>query len=202
MGAVGDKGICIRSLDLMATGTVDDLSEVYGPDAVNREAKHEPPLTRGTGPAAFYASALRLREAFAGLAWEVQDALQDGELVVLHTTMTGRQTGPFTAYGEDATVERVFPPLGRKFAVTQTHWFRMKDGRIVQHWANRDDLSMGQQLGWTPRRRPTSPGCCWRGGAPGARRCRAVRRPHRQRSAVPTGAGRLAGAKVHTKSDP
>jgi hypothetical protein len=44
----------------------------------------------------------------------------------------------------------VFPPRGRRFAVTQTHWFRMRDGKVAEHWANRDDLGMGQQLGWTP----------------------------------------------------
>ena len=26
----------------------------------------------------------------------------------------------------------------------------MRDGRVAEHWANRDDLGMGQQLGWTP----------------------------------------------------
>lgn len=138
MDATGDKATCIRSMHMMATGTVDDLSEVYGPDAINREAKDEPPETRGTGPEAVYATALWLRQAFADLRWEVHDAVQDGELVVLHATMTGRQTGPFTAYAEDATVEMVFPPRGRE------------EGRIAEHWANRDDLAMGQQLGWTP----------------------------------------------------
>ena len=62
---------------------------------------------------------------------------------------------PMTAW---ARVERwasteiaaVFPPRGRTFAVTQTHWFRMRDGKVAEHWANRDDLGMGQQLGWNP----------------------------------------------------
>ena len=26
----------------------------------------------------------------------------------------------------------------------------MKDGKVGEHWANRDDLGMGQQLGWNP----------------------------------------------------
>ena len=43
-----------------------------------------------------------------------------------------------------------FPPRGRTFTITQTHWFRMRDGRVAEHWANRDDLGMGQQLGWNP----------------------------------------------------
>jgi hypothetical protein len=47
-------------------------------------------------------------------------------------------------------VEVAFPPRGRTFAVTQTHWFRMRDGKVAEHWANRGDLGMGQQLGWNP----------------------------------------------------
>jgi predicted ester cyclase len=95
-------------------------------------------------------SARWLRGAFAELTWEIHDAVQDGDLVVVHSTMSGRQTGPFVAYGPDGSPAVVFPPLGRRFAVTQTHWFRMRDGKVAEHWANRDDLGMGQQLGWTP----------------------------------------------------
>lgn len=150
LNAVGDKATCIKSLELMATGTVDDFAGVYTPDASNREAEAEPPASRGTGPRALHATALWLRGAFSDLNWEVHDVVEDGDLVVLHSTMSGRQTGPFIAYTEQATVEVVFPPRGREFAVTQTHWFRMKDGKIAEHWANRDDISMGKQLGWTP----------------------------------------------------
>ena len=101
-----------------------------------------------------YATARWLRSAFSELAWEIHDAVQDDDLVVVHATMSGRQTGPFVAYGPDGAVTAVFPPLGRRFATTQTHWFRMRDGKVAEHWANRDDLGMGQQLGWTP---PTPP---------------------------------------------
>jgi hypothetical protein len=38
------------------------------------------------------------------------------------------------------------PGTGR----TQSHWFRLEDGRIIEHWANRDDLGMARQLGWIP----------------------------------------------------
>ncbi|MFC5060602.1 ester cyclase [Actinomycetospora atypica] len=145
-----DKATCAKSLELMAIGTLEEMAEVFAPDALNRESKAEPAATRGAGPEAFHATALWLREAHSDLRWEVRDAVQEGDLVVLHTTMTGRQTGPFTAYDENASVAMVFPPTGRAFSVTQTHWFRMREGRIVEHWANRDDRTLGEQLGWTP----------------------------------------------------
>jgi ketosteroid isomerase-like protein len=145
-----DTSTAIRSMHLMCAGDLADLEAVCTADAVNREARSEPPDTRGVGPAAFQATARWLRSAFSDLAMEIHDAVQDGDLVVVHTTTSGRQTGPFVAYGPDAEVVAVFPPRGRRFAVTQTHWFRMRDGQVAEHRANRDDLGMGQQLGWTP----------------------------------------------------
>ncbi len=145
-----DAALAIASLHAMGSGTRDDFDALYTADTVNREAVNEPPDTRGTGPGAVYATAVWLRTAFSDLTWQVHDVVQDGDLVVVHATMSGRQTGPFVAYRPDGEVAVAFPPRGRTFAVTQTHWFRMRDGLVAEHWANRDDLGMGQQLGWNP----------------------------------------------------
>jgi predicted ester cyclase len=74
----------------------------------------------------------------------------DGELVAVNSTMNGRHVAPWVLYDEDGAVDTVFPPTGRDFAMTQSHWFRVTDGRLVEHWANRDDLGMARQLGWLP----------------------------------------------------
>jgi predicted ester cyclase len=39
------------------------------------------------------------------------------------------------------------PPTGKKFAVQHIHWFKVKNGLIVDHRATRDDLGMMIQLG-------------------------------------------------------
>ncbi|RAG83103.1 hypothetical protein DN069_24000 [Streptacidiphilus pinicola] len=142
--------LSLRCVQTMADGTLDDFRALVHPEAVNREALREPAASRGRGPAAFHATALWLRTAFADLRWELQDAVTEGDLVVLHTTMSGRHVGPFTVYGPDARPVQVFPPTGRSFSVLQTHWCRVKDGLLVEHWANRDDLGQAQQLGWAP----------------------------------------------------
>jgi hypothetical protein len=38
-------------------------------------------------------------------------------------------------------------PTGRRFEVLQTHWWRLRQGKIVWHQGVRDDLRMLQQLG-------------------------------------------------------
>ena len=142
--------VAVASLHAMGSGSFADFASLYTEDAFNRESATEPPDTRGTGSVAMFATARWLRIAFSDLAWNIHDVAHDDDLVVVHATMSGRQTGPFAAYGPDGEVAAVFPPRGRRFAITQTHWFRMRDGRVGEHWANRDDFGMGQQLGWTP----------------------------------------------------
>ena len=145
------KAVAIRSMQIMANGTRAEFDEVVHPDAVNRESKDEPPETRGRGPAAFYATALWLREWFDDLAFEVHEAVVDGDLVVVHNTMSGRQTGTGRHLRRPtAGVEQAMPPTRRTFATTQSHWLRVRDGKVIEHWANRDDQGTAMQLGWIP----------------------------------------------------
>jgi predicted ester cyclase len=147
---VDAKELCVRSMHIMADGTPEDFEAVVHSDARNREDVDEPPASRGRGPAAFYATALWLRGAYAELRWDVHDVVAEGDLVVVHATMSGRHTGTFVGYGADARPAQAFPPTGKRFATTQTHWFRVAGGKVIEHWANRDDLGTAMQLGWTP----------------------------------------------------
>ncbi len=40
---IDSKSLCVRSMYAMASGTLAEFSEVFAPDAVNREAIDEPP---------------------------------------------------------------------------------------------------------------------------------------------------------------
>ena len=145
-----NKALCERSIHLMGNGTLEEFRSVVHPEATNREAAAEPPATRGRGPEACYATALWLREAYADLKWDIADVVAEGDHVVIHATMSGRQVKPFVTYDADGEPAQAFPATGRTFAVTQSHWFRVQDGLVVEHWANRDDLGNATQLGWIP----------------------------------------------------
>ena len=146
----GTKELCVRATSIMADGTLEDFEAVFHPDARNREDVDEPPASRGRGPAAFYATALWLRDAYAELRWDIHDVVAEDDLVVVHATMSGRHVRTFVSYGVDARPAQAFPPTGKRFATTQTHWCRVADGKVIEHWANRDDLGTAMQLGWTP----------------------------------------------------
>lgn len=144
------KDMCVRALHMMADGTLEEFEAVVHSHARNREDVKEPPASRGRGPAAFHATALWLRNAYADLRWDIHQVVAEDDIVVLHTTMSGRHVRTFVNYDADSRPAQAFPPTHQRFATTQTHWFRIADGKVIEHWANRDDLGTATQLGWTP----------------------------------------------------
>jgi predicted ester cyclase len=142
--------VAVRSIHAMADGERAEFDALYHPAATDQENRIQPPTSRVQGPDCFWSTAQWLRAAFAGLHYDVHHALTDGELVVVSSTMNGEHAQPWAVYTESGEIDTVFPPTHRSFAMTQSHWFRMQDGVIIEHWANRDDLGMARQLGWVP----------------------------------------------------
>lgn len=138
------------ALHAVLAGTLADLEAVIHPGATNRESVAEPPACRTSGPRAFHATGEWLRTAFADLRWETERSIVEDDLVVTYGVMSGRHTGPFVVWTEDASVERVFVRTGRPFSVRQAHFQRIRDGRVAEHWAVRDDQGMALQAGWVP----------------------------------------------------
>jgi predicted ester cyclase len=147
----GIEAVALRCIEIMEHGTYEDFEALIHPEMVNHEAKDEPPEARAPyGPDAAWATARWLRDAFAELRWDVHEVVTERDLVVLHCTMSGRHVNPFADYDEQGEIRTVFPPTGKRFATTQSHWVRIRDGKMVEHWANRDDLGTAMQLGWVP----------------------------------------------------
>jgi predicted ester cyclase len=142
--------VAMRSIHAMADADRADFDLLYHPRAADRENQVQPPPSRVPGPAGFYSTALWLRAAFADLHYDIHHAIADGGLVAVNSTMNGRHVAPWAVYTDHGAVDTVFPPTSKTFAVTQSHWFRIDDGKIIEHWANRDDLGMATQLGWVP----------------------------------------------------
>ena len=145
-----NPSVAVRSIHAMADGDRADFEPLYHPRAVDQENPVQPPSSRVPGADGFYSTARWLRAAFADLHYDIHYTVADGDLVVVNSTMNGRHVAPMALYTEDGGIDAVFPPTNKVFAITQSHWFRMEDGRIVEHWANRDDLGMARQLGWVP----------------------------------------------------
>ena len=142
--------VAVRSIHTMASGQPADFDAVFHPDCTDRENRIQPPSSRVRGPAGFRSTAMWLRAAFADLHYDIHHAMADGELVAVNSTMNGRHVDTFVVYREDGEVDAAFPPTGKTFAMAQSHWFRVQDGKVIEHWATRDDLGQARQLGWLP----------------------------------------------------
>jgi predicted ester cyclase len=148
--SAGPVSVAVRSIHIMADGDRADFESLYHSRAVDRENRSQPPSSRVPGPAGCYSTALWLRAAFADLHYDIHHAIADGNLVAVDSTMNGRHVAPWVVYTDAGAVDTVFPPTNKTVAMTQSHWFRIEDGTIIEHWANRDDLGMARQAGWIP----------------------------------------------------
>ncbi len=90
------------------------------------------------GPAHLDEACRWLRAQFPDLRMEAEAIVADGPLVAVLVRSHGTNDGPLNG---------VMPPTHRAFATYQSHWFRVVDGRLAEHWATRDDLATMLQLG-------------------------------------------------------
>ena len=90
------------------------------------------------GPEGIKAVVQWLRGSFPDLCYEIEDAFGAGDRVALRCIARGTHTAEFLGRA----------PTGRSFAVQQIHIFRVRDGKIAEHWACRDDAGMMHQLGF------------------------------------------------------
>ena len=78
-----------------------------------------------------------IRNAFPDLTFTTEDMIGERNEVVVHWTVRGTQRGPFLGV----------PPTNRGCTVSGTSITRIEGGKIVEHWADWNVLTLMQQLG-------------------------------------------------------
>jgi steroid delta-isomerase-like uncharacterized protein len=81
-----------------------------------------------------------LFEAFPDFTITVHDIISEGDVVAMRTTGRGSHRGSF--FG--------IPPTGKTIVFHETNFNRVVDGKLVEHWADRSNLEVMQQLGVVP----------------------------------------------------
>ena len=136
MTAEEDKALVLRYIEEVWNG--HDLGAIDGlvlPGYVNHAASTEEYRRGGARHSVGW-----LLSVFPDHRYDVEDAAADGETVAVRGTCSGTHEGELMGIA----------PTGERFAVQQSHWFRVADGKIAEHWAVRDDLGMMRQLGVMP----------------------------------------------------
>jgi predicted ester cyclase len=80
------------------------------------------------------------RDAFPDLQFTAEDMIAEGDKVAARYTMRGTHQGEFMGVA----------PTGNQIEVTGIDIVRFEGGKMVEHWANSDELGMMQQLGLVP----------------------------------------------------
>jgi steroid delta-isomerase-like uncharacterized protein len=84
-----------------------------------------------------------IQRASQGLAdprFSVDDLIAEGDRVVARLTTSARQIGPFMG----------LPPSGKRYQIGEIHIFRVRAGKVTEHWHQMDAMTMMQQLGAMP----------------------------------------------------
>jgi ketosteroid isomerase-like protein len=122
------KAVARRTLEeIIPNGDAAGLRAVMHPQVVN----HGPPAGAPPG---------WVKQGFSERRFEIHQVIAEGDTVVVHCTFHGRHTGQFMGLA----------PTNQPVAFRQVHIVRFQDGKAVEHWAVRDDLGLGRQLGLFP----------------------------------------------------
>lgn len=116
-------------------GELDQLRDLASPEFVNFGRVVDGPAFLGD-----LISAMRF--AFPDMAFETRQTVADDDWVITKARWTGTFVKPFPFIGLAGA-----QPTRRSFAVDHAHAFRCRNGKIAEHWAVRDDLTMHAQLG-------------------------------------------------------
>jgi predicted SnoaL-like aldol condensation-catalyzing enzyme len=104
-------------------------------------------VTCRTGTADFIQLARDVGQA-QGTANVIEFLVAEDDLVVAYMTITRTLHKELEAFGF------TFAGDGRSYTVRHVHVYRVAEGKIREHWAVRDDLSMLRQLGALPSSSP------------------------------------------------
>ena len=137
--------------ELFNQRSLDKVDEIVARDYVEHAVapfgQTEP--GRVIGPDLMRQTVPWLIDQFPDLTMTIEALVAEDDLVVARVLSDGTNLGKLNG---------VMPPTGKRFSARQTHWFRVEDGRLAEHWATRDDLPAMIQLGaiQSPGRPPAS----------------------------------------------
>jgi len=79
-----------------------------------------------------------LVDQFPDVAMNIEAIVSEHDLVAVRVMSEGTNLGKLNG---------VIPPTGKRFAARQSHWYRVQNNKLAEHWAIRDDLTTMMQLG-------------------------------------------------------
>jgi predicted ester cyclase len=79
----------------------------------------------------------------------IVDVVARGEDVIIRCIASGTHKG-VQRMTVDGNLLMGAEPTNKRFEAQHIHWYKLRDGKIVEHFATRDDIGMTRQLGLLP----------------------------------------------------
>ena len=121
-------------------GSFDLIDQFVAPDALNHDPALPAPLRDLRGPEGLKRIVTMYRQAFPDLRMTVDDVIASEDKVVLRWHSEGTHRGELAGLA----------PTGVHGSVTGISIDQWKDGKIVEVWAEWDNLGLARQLGAAP----------------------------------------------------
>jgi steroid delta-isomerase-like uncharacterized protein len=134
------KDLVRKYFDAMNAHDVDEVASFASDDLLNHAA-----IPEAQGAAGLKRIMGKLFKAFPDATWSCEEVMAEGDRVVCRVTMRGTHQGALDF------LRTPMPATGRKVQGESIHVFRIDGGKLVEHWAGRDDLGMLRQLGYAPQ---------------------------------------------------
>lgn len=132
--AIDPKAVVRRYFgEFWTEGRLDVLDQIAAPDVVGHDGGN--PAIEGMEAGKAYVRGMRA--AFPDMAFQITHQIAEGDLVATRWVCTATHQGEF----------RGVPATGKTVSVNGIHLHRVREGKIVEPWANWDRVAMLQQLG-------------------------------------------------------
>ena len=125
-------------IDLGEKGLYGEMAAMWSPDAQNNGRPMRPEMIRTILEDIY--------RTFPDYKSEIIEIVTRGDLVVYLSRVSGTHRGVSKTNFNGGLLQGA-KPTGLRFESLQTHWYRLRDGKLIYHQGVRDDLSMMRQLG-------------------------------------------------------
>jgi predicted ester cyclase len=132
-----NKTLASRIAAEISKGNLAIFDEAVDPKAVDHSLPPGMPPTVESTKQFF----TMFRAAFPDLSYKIEATIAEGDYVVQRMTGTGTMKGTFQG----------MPPSGKTASWSEMHISRFANGKVVEHWANVDQMGMLAQLGFGPK---------------------------------------------------
>ena len=86
------------------------------------------------------AAMVRVSKGLSDARFIIDDLFAEGDRVVVRLTAEATQMGELMG----------MPPSGKRYSIGEIHIFRIRDGKVSEHWHQFDQMGMMRQLGVMP----------------------------------------------------